>query len=151
MKERRDNLVAAHLPQRDVHDLRKGGPVEDVRDGVSDIEHQHTQPTVVFVRAGAASIRSLAHARDRRERPIDEANDVAHANAVHRLADEVSAMLPPLGLNVTGGSQLGKNLLEELDGEPLLFDKLGCLQERALELLGDAEIDQGSQGIFTTF
>ena len=41
--------VPAHLGHRHLHHVGQGVPVEDARDRIADVKHQHAQPAVDFV------------------------------------------------------------------------------------------------------
>lgn len=70
-REGRDDFVAAHFPQCDFNNVSQGVAIEDFGDGVSNIEHEHAQAAVRFVRAGAPSIGGQTYALDWCERSID--------------------------------------------------------------------------------
>src|SRR4051812_19027320 len=71
--ERQRQTIAANLAQRDLHDVRERVALEDIGDGISHVDHQHSQPAVLLVRAGAALVAGLARACDWREATIDQA------------------------------------------------------------------------------
>ena len=47
-------------------------PIQHIRDGVADIEHQHPQPAVILIRACTPLISCLAHTGDRCQRAVDQ-------------------------------------------------------------------------------
>jgi hypothetical protein len=106
---------------------------------------------VRFVRTGATGIRRLAHAANRRERPVDQANDRAEFDARGILRQRITAEFAERALDVTGAFELGEYLLEEFDRQFFLQRQLAYLQNGPAQLGGDAEIDQRAQGVFATF
>src|SRR6185369_5803561 len=106
---------------------------------------------VVLVRTRARRVGGLAHARDRRERPVDQAHDVADPDRARGLAEEVAALLPAAALEESRLLQLEEDLLEELDGDALALGELADREELAALLLRDADVDQRPEGIFPAF
>src|SRR5438552_8899339 len=62
-KGRRD-FIASHFAQRDFDNLSQGVAVENLDDGGADIQHQHAQAAMVFVRTSTARVGCLADAWD---------------------------------------------------------------------------------------
>jgi hypothetical protein len=56
MEKRRRNLVAAIFAKCDLDDFGQGMAIEHCAGGVSNVEHQHSQAAMHFVRAGAARV-----------------------------------------------------------------------------------------------
>jgi len=75
-------------------------------------------PLVLAV--GAAAIGDAAQARKRRNRAIDDAQNLAERHAIRRHQQVVAAMLPPLALQDAVALQLQQNLLEKFAGDTLL-------------------------------
>src|SRR5438067_13847192 len=115
MKKRRRNLIATILAKCDFDDVCEGEAIEHCADGVSNVEHQHSQPAVHFIRAGAARIGCLAHAPDRRERAVNQPNDGAKFYPPHRACERVTTELSASAFDISGRLELHKNLLEKFD------------------------------------
>ena len=115
MKERRRDFIATIFAKRDLDDVCKSEAIEYCGDGVSNVEHQHAQAAVHFIRAGAARVGCGANAPDRRQRPVDQPNDGAELYLAHRTGQRVTAELPAPAFHVSGGFELRENLLEEFD------------------------------------
>src|SRR4029079_12092740 len=73
--ERHGDFVTAHLAQGDLDNLRERGAIENARDRIAHVEHQHPETAVSFIRAGAAMVSCLAYTGDRRKRTIEHADD----------------------------------------------------------------------------
>jgi hypothetical protein len=71
MEERRRDFITTIFAKRDLDDVHKSEAIEHRSDRVSNIEHQHSQAAVHFIRAGAARVRCGANAPDRRQRAVD--------------------------------------------------------------------------------
>src|SRR4030095_17096919 len=112
--ERYGDLIAAHFAQGDLDNLREGGAIENARDRVAHVEHQHPETAVSFIRAGAAMVCGLAHTGDRRKRTIEHADDCTQLDARCWLGQGITAELAALGFNVTGQAQLSEDLFEKL-------------------------------------
>src|SRR5262245_11655714 len=115
VEERRCYFVATILAKSNLDDVCKREAIEHGADGVSDVEHQHSQATVHFVRAGAACIGCGTDAPDRCQRPIDQPNDGSKLYLAHGTRKRVPAKLPAPAFHITGGFKLRKNLLQEFD------------------------------------
>ena len=100
--ERDGHPIAPHLAQGDVHYVAQYIPVEDARDGIAHIEHQHPQAAVRFIGTRAALVGRHTHAGNRGERAVDEPDDLAEADFLRRLGEEVAAGLAPLRLDEAG-------------------------------------------------
>ena len=145
------HLVPAHLSHGDLDDVGEHVAIEDSRDGIAHVEHQHSQTAVRLVGAGAAFVGRHAHARDRRERAVDEADDVAEADFFERLREKVAAGLAAFRVDVARAFELVENLFEELHRQPFLLGDLADFQQRSPEFLRDAEVDHRTKRIFTAF
>jgi hypothetical protein len=151
MEERRCDFIAAIFAKCDVDNVCKSEAIEHRADGVSNIEHQHSQAAVHFVWTRAASVRCLANASNWRQRPVDQSNNSAKLYSLHGPRKRVTPKLSASALHVTGALELGKNLLEKFDWQFLLCGELGYLQHRPAKLRGDAKIDEGSERVLATF
>ena len=145
-QEGQRDAVAAHLAQGDFHGIGQRVTVEDVGDGIADIQHEHVEAAMLFIRAGAGLVGGLADAGDGSEGAIDEADHAAETDALRLHLEEGAAVLAALGVHVTGPFELGEDLLEELHGEALLGGELVDLDEIAAELLGDADVNECARG-----
>src|SRR5437764_15155924 len=63
------DFVTSHFAQRDFDNVSKGVAVENFDDSGADIEHQHAQAAMVFVRTSRRRVDRLADASDRSEWP----------------------------------------------------------------------------------
>ena len=124
--------------------------VEDVGHRIADIEHDHAQAAGGFVGAGALFVFALADATDGGEGAVDEADDLAEGDAVHRLAQEIPAVLAALGADEAGLAQLHENLVEEAFGEILPGHDFLRAEHGVPEFGGDAEVDKCAEGVFSS-
>lgn len=128
MEKRGRNLVPPIFAERDLDNICESEAIEDCADGVSNVEHQHSQAAVHFIRAGAAPVRRGANAPDRRERPIDQSNDGAKFYPLHRPRERIAPKLSAPAFHVSGRLKLRKNLLEELDRQFFFRSDLAYLE-----------------------
>ena len=147
MAERGSDLVPAQRAHRDLDDFGERVAVEEMRDGVADVEHQHAEAAVVLVGTGAGRVSRLAHARDRSQRPVDQADHVADSDRTRGFPQEVASVLSALALEKSGLLELEEDLLEELDRDPLPLREFADRKQRTPELMGDPDVDQSSQGV----
>src|SRR5205823_13814123 len=96
-------------------------------------------------------IRGLADTRYRRERTVDQANDRANLDPVHRFTQRITAQLSSLADDVSAGLQLRKNLFEKFDRQLFLGRELTDLENGTPELHGNSKIDQCAHRIFPAF
>ena len=115
MEERRRDLIATIFAKCDLDDICKSEAIEYCADGISNVEHQHSQAAVNFIRARAARVGCLAHASNRCEWAINQANDGAELYPAHRTCKRVTAELSAPAFHVSGGFELRENLLKEFD------------------------------------
>ncbi len=141
MEKRWRDLIPAIFAKRDLDDICKSEAIEYRADSVSNVEHQHSQPAVHFIRAGAARIGCLAHAPDRRERAVNQPNDGAKFYPPHRACERVTAELSPSAFDISGRLELHKNLLEKFDWQFFFCRELTYLQHGPTEFGSDSEID----------
>jgi len=83
MKKRRRDLIPAKFAKRDLDDVGEGVAIEQFGDRVPDVEHQHSQAAVHFIRTGASRVGCLANASNRCQRPVDQANNSAKLYPIH--------------------------------------------------------------------
>lgn len=119
-QKRRGYFVAPIFAKRDVDDVGKSIAIEDRADSISDVEHEDPQSAVSLIRAGAASVRCLANAADRRQRAINQPNDLAKFDSVRRAGERVAAKFSAPARHVSSRLQLRENLFEKFNGEFLL-------------------------------
>ena len=139
------------LAQGDLNDVFQGVAVEDVGDGVADIDHEHAEAAVGLIRAGAFFILGLAGAADGGELAVDEADDVAHDDGFHGLGQAGAAILAAHAFDITGGAQLEEDGFKEFEGQVLLLGQGGDGDDAFLLTFGNAEAYQGAQCIFSAF
>jgi len=150
-QEGRSNFIPAQLSQSNFNNVCQCIPVENSRDRIAHIEHQHAQPAVDLVRATAARVSHLTDAPDRRERSVDQANDHAESNFIHSLRQRIATVLPTFAFHVTGRFQLGKDLFQEFYGQSLLRSQLAGLQHGPAQFRSDAQINQCPESVFASF
>jgi hypothetical protein len=115
MEERRRNLITTIFAKRDVHDICKSKAIEHRADGVSNVEHQHSQAAVRLIWAGAALVRCSTNTADRCQRPVDQSDDGAKFYAPHGPRERVTAKLTAPRFDISSGLELRKNLLKKFD------------------------------------
>ena len=128
MEERRRDFIATIFAKRDLDDIGESEAIEHCADGVSNVEHQHSQPAVNFIRARATSVGCPANTPDRRQGPIDQSNDGAKFYPLHRPRERIAPKLSAPAFHVSGRFQLRKNLLEELDRQFFFRSELAYLE-----------------------
>ena len=115
MQKRRTNFIAPIFAKRDVDDVGESEAIEHRADGVSNVEHQHSQTAVRLIRAGAARVRGSANTPDWRQRPVDQSDNGAEFYPFHRPRERVTAELSAPAFHVSGRLKLRKNLLKKFD------------------------------------
>src|SRR5437868_9180416 len=58
------DFVTSHFAQRDFDDVSQGVAVENLNDSGADVQHQHAQAAMVFVRTSTTRVGRLADAWD---------------------------------------------------------------------------------------
>ena len=101
-EKRNWHAVSSHFAKRDLHRVGKCIAIQNVRDGVAHVEHEHAQATVILVRAGAGFVGRLTHACDGCERAIDEPDDVAKADTIGIHLQKIAAIPATLAFHVAG-------------------------------------------------
>ena len=142
---------AVHFAEGYIDDIGEAIAIEDLGDGVSDIEHEHAEAAVIFVWAGAAFVSGDADAGNGGEWAIDQADDLTENDLAGGFSEGVSARLSSFGLDEAPDAELGEDLFEKLYGKTFFSNEFANFQHRATHFIGDAKIDQGSEGIFATF
>ena len=150
-REGERDLVATEFLEGYLNDLREAVSVKDVGDGVSHIEHEEAQAAVVLVRAGTFLVSTLAHAGDRSEWAVDQADDFAHENIGGWAGEEESTVLAALAIDDTGFAELGEDLFEKRKRDVLAGGDLLEWKQIATSFAGDGEINEGAQGVFAAF
>ena len=115
MEERRRDFIATILAKCDLDDICKCEAIEHCGDRVSNVEHQHPQAAVNFIRAGAARVGCLANASNRRQWPLNQPNDSAEFYPARGTRKGITAKLSASALHVSGSLELRKNLLKKFD------------------------------------
>ena len=98
--EWKDDAVAAHFPQGDFDDLGDGVAVEDVGDGIADIDHDHAQSDDLALELLGKSSDALSPAERRVLERIHKRETTQDIGVVHedsatfgeRLSDRVAAI-----------------------------------------------------------
>jgi hypothetical protein len=149
--ERNREAILAEFFEGDFGDLGEAVTIENVGDGVTHIEHEKTEATVLLVGAGAFGVGRVAHASDRSERAVDETHDLAHGDVFRRLREEETTMLAALAIDDTGLSQLNENLLQKREWD--FFPRGNFLKgnEISTGLAGKNHVDQRTQSVFAAF
>lgn len=80
--KRWDNTITAHFSKRDFDDLGDGVAVKNVGNSVADIDHDHAEAAVFFIRARAALIGVFASTADWGEAAVHQADELANADLV---------------------------------------------------------------------
>ena len=145
------DLVLAQLSHRHLDDIGESIPVENVGDGISDVEHQDAETTMFFVRTTAFAISGLADTGNRGERSIDQPCYLTHRNVFRGPSQQIAAVFTALALQVAGGLELHQDLFQKFDWEPFLGCQFAHLEQRTPDGLGYTEINQSAQGIFAPF
>src|SRR5690606_39159537 len=114
-------VFATDFSQCDFDDVMQSVTVEDGGDRVADIDHQHPETAVRFVWTGTTFVGGDAGATDRRERTVEQADDVPHSNRGCRFRHEVAAAFAALGVHIPGGPKLNENLFEKLQRKVVRF------------------------------
>ena len=78
--ERQGDLVLAHFSQGDFDYVGKSKSIKDIRNGVSDVQHQNSETAMLFVRAAATLVSALTDTGDRSERTVNQAYDLPDAD-----------------------------------------------------------------------
>ena len=151
MEERRCDFIAAIFAKRDLDDVCKSEAIENRADRVSNIEHQHAQAAVHFIRARAPRVGCSTNAPNWRQRSFEQPNDGAKLYSIHRPRERIAAKLPASAFHISGRLELHKNLLEKFDWQFFFRGQLTYLKHRPAEFRRDAEIDKSSERVFATF
>jgi len=142
---------AVHFAEGDIDDIGEAITIEDLGDGVSDIEHEHAESAVIFVWAGAAFVSGDTDARNGGEWAIDQADDLTENDLAGGFSEGVTAGLSALGLDEAPEAELGEDLFEKLYGKTFFGNEFTNFEHGATHGIGDAKIDQSSEGIFASF
>src|SRR4030095_7453412 len=113
VQKRRRNFIATIFAKRDLDDICESETIEHGADGIPNVEHQHAQAAVDFVRARAARVRCLTNTPNRRQWPLNQPNDSAEFYSTHWPRKGVAAKLSASAFHVSGRLELRKNLLKE--------------------------------------
>src|SRR5205823_8191961 len=145
------DFVASHFAQRDFDNVSQGVAVENLDDGGADIEHQHAQAAMVFVRTSTTRVGRLADARNRSKWSVNQSDDGAELDAVHGAGKRVTSVFSALAHDKTARFQLGEDLLEKLDRKFLFGGQFTDLEKGPSQFGRDAEVNESAQCIFATF
>ena len=115
MEEGRREFVATIFAKRDLDDISKSETIEHCADGIPNVEHQHAQAAVHFVRARAARVGCLTNTPNRRQWPLNQSNDRTEFYSAHWPRKGVATILSASAFHVSGRLELRKNLLKEFD------------------------------------
>jgi hypothetical protein len=151
MEERGRDFIATIFAKRDLDDICESEAIEHCADGVSNVEHQHSQAAVRLVGARAPCVGCSTNAPDWRQRSFKQPNDGAKFYPAHRPRQRVPAEFSAPAFHVSGRLELHKNLLEKFDRQFFFRGELAYLKHRPAEFGGNAEIDKRSERVFATF
>lgn len=133
MEERRRDFIATIFPKRDVHDICKGEAIEHCGDGVSHVEHQHSQAAMRLIWAGAARVRGSANTSDWRERSVDQSDNGTEFYSPHGACERIAPKLSAPCFDVSRGLELGKNLLQKFNWQFFFGGQLTYLEHGPAE------------------
>jgi len=125
-------------------DLRERVLIENIGDGIADIEHQHSQAAVFFVGTGAFLILRLADASDGCEGAVDHAHDLAHGDGIGGFGEGITAEPSTFALDDAGFAELDEDLFEKSTGDTFFFDDFVHPQEFPSGFLGKSDVDQSA-------
>ena len=151
MEKRRRDLIAAIFAKCDVDDVSQREAIKHRADRVANVEHQHSQTAVHFIRAGAARIGCLANAPNWRQGSVDQPDDGAKLYPLHGSRERIASKLSAPGLHVPSCFELPKNLLQEFDRQFLFRGQLAYLKHGPAEFGGNAKINKSAERVFATF
>ena len=151
MEKRRRDLIPAIFAKCDVDDVRQREAIKHRADRVSNVEHQHSQTAVEFIRAGAARVARLANAPNWRQGSVDQSDDSAKLYPLHGSRERIATKLSAPAFHVSGRFKLCKNLFEKLDWQFFFYGQFAYLEHWPAEFGGDSEIDQRAKRIFAAF
>src|SRR5436309_3756847 len=104
-----------------------------------------------FIRACAAFVGRQTRASDRRERAFNQTNDLAELDLRCWSRQRVATKFSPSGRDESSGFELDKDLLQELDRQPLFGLEFTDLNDRSAQFLRDSQINHRPEGVFTSF
>ena len=93
--------------------------VENVCDGVADIDHHHPQATMFFVGTGAALIGIFRCAADWGKPTVHQSDDCTDPDLICWLGEKVTARFPPFGIHDSGLTKFIENALDEFNWQPV--------------------------------
>jgi len=131
--------------------LGDGVAVEDVGDGVADIDHDHAQTTVLLIGACAGLVGIFTGAADRCQTAVHEAHNLADPDLVGGLGQRVAAEFPAMRLNEARIPEFLQNTFHKFERQSVLFSQLRAGHGRPAHLVGHPEVDHRSQSVFSFF
>lgn len=130
--------------------IGEGRIVENVRDGIADIEHHQAQPASVFVVTLTAFIRHLADAANGGEGTVEGADDLPQRDLIGGTGEIITAVRPAPALQQSRILERQEDLLKELDGNVFALGELADVDDVACRV-ACREIDQRFQAVFAAF
>src|SRR5688572_13928390 len=80
------DMIPSQLAQRDLDNIGQRVAIQDARDGIAHVEHQHAKSAVRLIGARAFRVGGLADAANRRQWSVDQSHDFADRNLAGQLA-----------------------------------------------------------------
>src|SRR5882757_4070631 len=123
--------------------------VEHLGDGLPDLEHQMSDLACRLIAVFTALILGAAGARNRRERPVEHAHDMADLDLVGRARQAIAAFLALAALDEPGIAQFAQNGVEEFLRNVVAAGDVadeGELTDRQLR-----QVDQRLEAVLTLF
>jgi len=126
--------------------------VQDIRNRVPDVEHDVLDGTGLFTPIGVRTVMALligrlADAADRRQRTVEEPDDLPQRDLLWRFDEAVSAAHPPAAGQEPGILQREKDLLEKFDGDVLPASDVVALDQVFAVL--SRQFDEGPERVLT--
>ena len=149
--EGQGGVIALHLLQGDSDDFIEGVPIEDIGNGVPNVDHEHAETAVAFVGARAAGVFGFTGAGDGGESTVDEANKFSHADLFHRLCEGVATVFAALGFDVSGPTQLQEDAFHKLERQAVASCQFSDGHEGTSEGVRDAQLNHRAQCVLAFF
>ncbi len=126
--------------------------VQDGCDGVAHLLHRDVQPARFLVRTRTRLVGGHAHARDRRQRAVEQPDHFPQRDLLRRLGQRVAALDAALALEDATVAQGEQDLLEELFGDVRALGDGGNLNQAVRPLLRfETNLDERADGVLALF